>query len=464
MDLEFILPYHYLEYKWQRPMVIAFKAGKIIWMNIHRRGGKDLICFCRFVLTSALRRPGTYPYTWPTLKQGRDALWEGKDEEGRDILDYYVPKEAILHQDNADMKLTLRAQGGTSTIQIFGTNQGQYEALRGKPANGVVYSEHARQDPRVVEVVSPMIAKTNGWEIYNSTPNGSNHFKEGYFLAKRNPETNYVITATVEDTYDHNGNPLVTKEALQKERDKGRTEDHIQQEYYCSFLRGIEGTYLGKQLQLTQNEGRINNQVLYDENAPVYTVWDLGVGDFMSIIFFQLVGQEVRNIDYYENSGYSFVHYAQVLKDRGYYYGAHYAPHDIYVREMGAKNSNEPRAISRLENAADLGINFEPLERISFESGIEHARSIMRRCFFHEEKCKVLLSHLEQWGRKWNNITQEYSDWEDNTPHKHAGAAFRYLAQVVVEGTHTASEEYSDWEREQDQAALARSNQYTGSR
>jgi len=461
-DLEIILPYHYLEYKWQRPMVHAFKAGKTIWMNIHRRGGKDLISFCRFVLPSALERPGTYPYTWPTLKQGRDALWEGKDEEGRDIMDYYVPKEAILHKDNADMKLTLRAQGGTSTIQIFGTNQGQYEALRGKPANGVVYSEHARQDPRVLEVVSPMIAKTTGWEIFNSTPNGSNHFKEGFFLAKNNPEHNFVITATIEDTYNHQGKPLVTQEVIQKERDRGRTEDYIQQEYYCSFVRGIEGTYLGKQLQKARDEGRINNQVLYDENAMVYTAWDLGVADFMSIIFFQLIGNEVRIIDYYENQGYSFVHYAQVLKDKGYYYGTHYAPHDIYVREEGPLHSKEPRAVSRLEKAADIGLEFEPLDRISFETGVENARSIMGRCFFNEEKCKILLSHLEQWGRKWDNISQSYKDWEDRNPHTHAGAAFRYLSQVVVEETHTIEGQYSDWEKEQDQMALARSNRYTG--
>ncbi|MCK4244169.1 MAG: hypothetical protein KAX20_00935, partial [Candidatus Omnitrophica bacterium] len=133
MTREIILPHHYREYDWAIPTVNAFKEGKEIWMNQHRRSGKDLLCFCRFLLPPALKRPGTYHYIWPTLKEGRDGFWEGKDEEGRDILSYYIPKESIVKKDNQDMKLFLRAAGGTSVIQVFGTNGEQWTALRGKP-------------------------------------------------------------------------------------------------------------------------------------------------------------------------------------------------------------------------------------------------------------------------------------------------------------------------------------------
>lgn len=452
MDSKIILPYRYREYKWERKILVAFWKGLVIWLNLHRRAGKDLLSLCRILLPEAFKHPGTYHYIWPLLKQGRDAIWEGKDEKGRDILDYYVPKNMVIHKDNADMKLTLRAIGGTSVIQIFGANGGQYEALRGKPANGVVFSEASRMDPRVLEVVAPMLAKTRGWEVYNSTPNGGNWFCDGFTRAKNNPEHCFAMTATIEDTYDHEGNPLVTQDMIQKERDAGKTEDYIQQEYYCSFVRGIEGTYLGKQLQKARDEGRIHNNIVYDENAPVYTAWDLGVADFTAIIFFQIIGNEIHIIDYYEGSGYSFVHYKKIIDEKGFYYGAHYVPFDIYVREEGPANSKEPRAVSRLEKAANIGLNLEPLDRISFETGVENARSIMGRCIFNQEKCKILLSHLEQWGRKWNNITQEYTDWEDRNIHTHAGAAFRYMAQVVVEGTHTIENDFESWDDEQEMA------------
>lgn len=462
MNLDIDIPYNFKEYDWEIPIVKAFFNNKEIWMNIHRRGGKDLLCFCRFLLPSAFKRPGTYPYTWPTLKQGRDAIWEGKDEEGRDILKHYVPHEMIIKADNADMKLTVRAVGGTSQIQIFGTNNGQYEALRGKPANLAVFAEHARQDPRGAEVVAPMLVKTGGQAIYNSTPNGSNHFKTGYYMAKNNPDC-YAITATVEDTYDHKGNRLVTEADIQKERDKGKTEDYINQEYNCSFNQGIEGTYLGKQLQIAINEGRMLS-LAYDETVPVHTAWDLGVGDFMTITFYQLIGNWVHILDYLEATGYSFVYYAQKLKDRNYFYGVHNAPFDIKDREMGSLNSKETRALSRQEKAEFVGIKFREVEKTSFENSVDNARAIMRRCKFNTDNkgVNLLISHLEQWGRKWDDRAQEYTDWEARNVHKHAGAGFRYMATVVTEETHSAKGKWAQWEKEQDAEALANANKYTG--
>lgn len=463
MNLEIDDPYNYKPYKWEIPIIQAFENKKELWLNLHRRAGKDLLCFCQFLLPSAFERPGTYHYVWPLLKQGRDAIWEGKDEDGRDILQYYVPQEMIAKKDNQDMKLTLYAIGGTSQIQIFGTNKGQYESLRGKPGNGVVYSEYSRQDPRGRDVVSPMILKTGGWSVYNSTPNGNNHFKEGYYLAKNNPNC-YALTATVEDTFNHQGNRLITEADIQKERDDNRTDDYINQEYYCSFNQGIEGTYIGKQLQIAENDGRIGN-FIYDESVPVYTVWDLGVANFMSIIFYQLIGNEVHIIDYHEASGYSFVYYAQVLKDKDYLYGKHWAPHDIKAREMGSDNSKEKRALSRLEKADKVGIKFDIIDRINFENSVDNAMAVMSKCYFNKRSKGVnqLITHLEQWGRKWNEQIQAYTDWERDDIHTHAGAAFRYMSTVVMEGTHSTKGQWSKWDEEQDAEALARANKYTGS-
>ena len=442
MNLNIDLPYHFKEYSWEIPIVRAFFDNKEIWMNIHRRGGKDLLCFCRFLLPSAFKRPGTYPYVWPTLKQGRDAIWEGKDEDGRDLMKYYVPQEMIIKKDNADMKLTVRAVGGTSQIQIFGTNGGQYEAMRGKPANLAVFAEYARQDPRGADVVSPMLVKTGGISVYNSTPNGNNHFKKGYIMAKNNPDNCYHITATVNDTFDHNNVRLMSEEAIQKERDKGKTEDYINQEFYCSFNQGIEGTYLGKQLQIATNEGRMLS-LAYDESVPVHTAWDLGVGDFMTILFYQLIGNWVHVIDYLEATGYSFVYYAQKLKerqdDKGFFYGTYYAPFDIKDREMGSLDHKETRALTRKEKAEKIGITFEEVERTSFQNSVDNARAIMRRVKFNTDSkgVQLLLSHLEQWGRRWNDQNQEYGDFEATNIHKHAGAAFRYMSTVVMEDTYT---------------------------
>lgn len=456
MNLDVPLPYNYKIYDWLIPAKIAFEKGKEIWLTIHRRGGKDLFSLSEVLLPEAFERPGTYQYIWPSLKQGRDAFWEGKDEDGRDVMKEYIPQDMIVHKDNADMKLTVASIGGTSIIQVFGTNKGQYEALRGKPSNGAVLSEEAYQDPRASEVITPMLAKTGGFLVHNSTPNGNNQYKIGYHLAKNNPDC-YTLLATVEDTYGHDGKRLVTEAAIQKERDKGRTEDFINQEYYCSFNQGIEGTYIGKQLQIAENDGRIGNYQ-YDESVPVYTVWDLGVANFMAITFYQLIGNEVHIIDYHEASGFSFVYYAQVLKDKEYLYKKHWAPHDIKAREMGSLNTKEKRAMSRLEKAEKVGIKFDIIERINFENSVDNAIAIMSRCYFNKKSkgVRLLLTHLEQWGRKWNEQIQDYTDWERDDVHTHAGASFRYLATVVMEETHSSKGEWAKWASQQDAEALAR--------
>lgn len=461
MNFDIDIPYSYKPYDWQIPTIIAFKKGLEIWATIHRRGGKDLLSFCQFLLPEAFKHPGTYQYIWPLLKQGRDTFWEGKDEEGQDIMTTYIPQQMILHKDNADMKLTVASMGGTSLIQIFGTNKGQYISLRGKPSNGAIFTEFAYQDPRGDEVISPMIRKTKGWRVYNSNPNGNNHYKTRYYLAKNNPDC-HTILATVEDTYDHNGNRLVTEADIQKERDDGKTEDFINQEYYCSFNQGIEGTYLGKQLQIATNEGRMLS-LAYDETVPIHTAWDLGVGDFMAIIFYQLIGNWVHVFDYLEATGYSFVYYAQRLKDRkenkGYYYGNHYAPFDIENREMGSLDNKQTRALSRFEKAEKVGIEFEVVDQTNFENSVDNARAIMRRCKFNTDSkgVRLLISHLEQWGRKWNDISQEYTDWEARNVHKHAGAAFRYMSTVIMEETHTA-----DYDDEYDDDYKAKCSKYIG--
>ena len=451
------LPHHYKPYPWQRPICIAFQKKKELWKTIHRRGGKDLFDFCEVLLPEAFEHPGTYQYIWPLLKQARDSFWEGKDENGNDIMQTYIPQEAIVHKDNADMKLTVASVGGTSQIQIFGTNKGQYISLRGKPSNGAVFSEFAYQDPRGDEMISPMIRKTGGWRSYNSTPNGNNHYKERFYLAKNNPDC-FTILATVEDTFDHEGNRLVTEADLQKERDDGKTEDFINQEYYCSFNQGIEGTYLGKQLQIASNEGRIGS-FQYDETFPVYTAWDLGIGDFMAIIFYQLIGNRVVIIDYHEATGYSFVYYAKMMKEKDYYYDSHYAPFDIKNREMGAGSNKELRALSRLDKAEEVGITFEPVPKASFENSVDNARAIMSRCYFNIDNKDVrkLNTHLEQWGRTWNDQIQDYTDWEAKNVHKHAGAAFRYMATVVTEETHTA-----DYDDSYDDDYKAKCSPYVG--
>ena len=77
----------------------------------------------------------------------------------------------------------------------------------------------------------------------------------------------------------------------------------------------------------------------------------------------------------YEASGEGLPHYAQVLRDCGYTYGTHWAPHDIRVRELGS-------GPSRLETTATLGIRFQTVPNMPLEDGIHAVRMLLPRCWF----------------------------------------------------------------------------------
>jgi hypothetical protein len=126
-------------------------------------------------------------------------------------------------------------------------------------------------------------------------------------------------------------------------------------------------------------------------------------------------------VDYYEASGEGLPHYAQVLTQKGYTYGQHWAPHDIAVRELGSGRS-------RIEAAASLGIRFNICPNIPIEDGIHAARMLFPKCWFDEQKCKAGLEALQHYRRDYNTRLNEFKatpvhDWAE-----HGASAFRYLA------------------------------------
>jgi len=188
----------------------------------------------------------------------------------------------------------------------------------------------------------------------------------------------------------------------------------------CSFEVPIQGAYYAHQMMQAQDEGRICS-VPYDENALVHTYWDLGIRDSMSIWFMQVVEKELHLIDYYENSGEGLNHYIKELRSKPYIYGKHGAPHDIKVRELSTGKS-------RLEIAKSLGIEFNPVPRLSLEDGIQATRNIISRCWFDKEKCERGVNALKSYHKSWDEKNQVWSRQPVHDWASHGADAFRMLA------------------------------------
>jgi len=163
-------------------------------------------------------------------------------------------------------------------------------------------------------------------------------------------------------------------------------------------------------------------RVPYDPALPVWTAWDLGIGDSTAIWFMQPHGAERRIIDYYETSGVGLDHYAKVLADRGYVYAGHVLPHDVDVAELGTGRT-------RLETLRNLGLtNIQVAPRLPVDDGIQAARAMLATCWFDAEKCRRGIEALRQYRRDYDEKGRTFRSRPLHDWTSHGADAFRYLA------------------------------------
>lgn len=412
-EIDIKLPHHYRCREYQAPFWQAAKDGYrrfvLVW---HRRAGKEKTCW-NYLIMQACRKVGIYYYFFPHFSQGRKILWDGVDKEGFRLLDH-IPKELVHGNPNStEMKIRLR---NGSLIQIIGTNN--IDSIVGTNPVGCVFTEYSLQDPRAWSLIRPILVENGGWAVFNFTPRGGNHGKDIYEMARLNPDW-FCQLLTVRDT------SVVSEEDIQAERDSGMSEDFIQQEFYCSFTLGIEGSYYAKYMQEARDEGRVGN-IPWDKQTRVFTAWDLGFGDSCAIVFYQVIGNEVHCIDYYENHGEGLAHYVSVLKDKPYVYADHFAPHDI---ESHAFSSG----LSAREVGSSLGIRFItlPTLKIRLEDGIETLRGLFPRIWIDETKCKYLVKCLENYRKEFDQRLETYKERPRHDKYSHGADAARYMSIAV---------------------------------
>ncbi len=405
------LPYKFDPREYQLPILRAFDSGiKRIIQLWHRRSGKDKLDL-NIIIREMAEVVGIYYYFFPTYAQGKKALWDGIGKDGFKYIDHF-PKELLESKPN-DTEMKIRFKNG-SLFQVIGTDD--IDKVVGTNPRGCVFSEYSLQNPKAWDYIRPILAENKGWAIFNYTPRGKNHGYDLYEIALNNPKW-FVSRLTVNDTN------VLTPEDIQEERDSGMTEDMIQQEYYVSFTAAIQGAYYWKQYDDAEKLGRFGN-VPYDPAVPVYTAWDLGVSDAMAIGFYQVVGNEVHKIDYYENNNQGLPHYVKILQDRGYIYGKHFAPHDIKAKEMTTGKS-------RLETAKSLGINFEVVPNIGVQNGIDAARSMFSRLWVDKEKCKEWLKLIPQYTKEYDEDNKIFKNTPLHDWTSHGADEFRYAAIVI---------------------------------
>jgi hypothetical protein len=190
-----------------------------------------------------------------------------------------------------------------------------------------------------------------------------------------------------------------------------------------AFEASIEGAYFATEMRKMREQGRICRIPVL--NKPVDVYWDLGVGDAMALTFKQQLGAEERIIDYYENSGEGFEHFARVLNDKKYIYGKHYFPHDGDHRSLGLV------AKTKKQWAEEAGISpITIVPRIATEAaGIEASRALLPSIWIDEVRCSRLIQCLDNYRKDWDD---KLGTWKATARHDEFSHGYKSFETAAV--------------------------------
>jgi phage terminase large subunit len=229
-------------------------------------------------------------------------------------------------------------------------------------------------------------------------------------------------------------NPLFPRVLEQERRDCLKNEPdqypHIWEGEYASLL---VGAYYALALTEARNQRRIG-RVAADPLLPIMLAVDIGGtgarSDAFTIWAFQLVGREVRVLNYYERVGQPMSAHAEWLREEKYTPNRTrvYLPHDGKQKDMVFDVSYESAF-------GDLGYEVEVIPNQGAGAALARVaagRRMFPSIWFHEETCLPGLEALGWYHEKQDEVRQiglgPEHDWAS-----HGADSFGLMAIVVEE-------------------------------
>jgi phage terminase large subunit len=413
----------------------------------HRRWGKDEIAL-HFAAREMFINPANYWHMLPLADQVRKAIWNAVNfHSGKRRIDEAFPDEVFQKRDN---DMFIRCKANDSTWQALGSDN--FQSAIGSAPRGLVFSEWAQANPSALAYLSPILAENRGWRLKIGTPRGKNHAHSTYLQSKADPRK-FALLSNVYDTealsYDTLMDELKTFVSLYGE-EAGVA--HFQQEYECSFEAAILGAIYGSEMRAVRKEGRVTN-VDHDPRFPVHVAMDIGRTDDFAMWFFQVIGSEVRFIDYLAGAGKDADEICslmtgvktsidlvrrgdstEIVVGRGevipllafrsqYKIGKIGIPHDGKAKTFAAKGKSVEEQF-----AAVFGWDkIYSIPRLSIQDGIQACRKLIRVSVY-DEKCEDGVVALEAYAREWDDEKKMFKDRPDHNWASHPSDAKRYCA------------------------------------
>ena len=411
MEIEIPHNLNYREY--QKPLVNFIRQWWKRWVVCwHRRAWKDKTFF-NILVEEAIKKVWWYAYVLPTYAQWKKIIWDSIDKDWLKFKDH-IPKEILAWENWTELKFTLK---NWSFIQILWSDT--IDNLRWISPRWIIFSEYAFQNPTAWEVMRPILAENWWWAIFNSTPNGKNHFYDIYNMANEN-ESWFCQKLSVDDT------KAVTKEYIEQERRDWMSEEMIQQEYYVSFEVWAIWSYYADLIQIAYNQNRIDK--LPKSFTPVDVYFDIWRNDATALRFKQNDWQFFNFIHYHEANGKHITKYFDYLDEylsiNNLQLWTIYFPHDSTQKRAEAEKSSLERAQDRYWLHKVHYIS----RTTSVQKDRDRVRELLPRCRFDIDEANLWIKCLENYKKKWDDKKKVFSDTHEHDWSSHGADSFRYFA------------------------------------
>lgn len=407
----------------------AKKKALLVW---GRQLGKDTACGM-FMFKEALQKPGNYFYIFPRSTDARRAFWEKVDKStGLRLVDqipgFNSPGEKGSLVARVVVQEMLIELTNHSTIRILGLDQNP-DAARGISPAGVVFSEAAYMDPAVFAAIEPAIAMNKSWVIFNSTPNGANHFYKMWKHANSRNDwhTSFhqCYSEKLEGYYQLDG---IDEKYFTSLVESGiMSEDDVEREYGCNWDVELKGSYYSEQIIAATQSGRIG-MFPYNRGYAVSTYWDLGMRDATVCWFAQHIRGKTIFIDYHESVGQEITEHVMMLAEKGYRYDTHVLPWDAYPQSQQTGLSTAQFFEQTLQDLQVSGYVAPQIPKLRVQAGIDAVRRRFPDYCFNEATTREGLDRLELYHRKFDKRTGTFGSDPVHDDNSHAADALRMEA------------------------------------
>jgi len=412
--------------------VLFGKISKRILIEWPRRAGKEVITW-NFLIHAAIIEPGMYIMTYPTNVRARKILWQGApliNGVSTKFLDM-IPKKLIAKKNDSDM--TIEMVNG-SIIWIVGCDIDP-EKLRGTNPRGIIYSELAFSDPRVVYAMFPVLRENSGWMVGQSTFDGMNHF---YQMIKSNINDPlwYCRIESINTLVDENGNPYITDADVDEDRRAGMPEYLIQQEYYGNVQINEETKYFAIAInKIYETERIISGLILPNRN--VYAFYDIGVSDCAAITLAQFENKDGKMwpviIGYIENNNRALQFYVNEIRNfcnrHNLAFHTHFTPHDGKNRNF---NDNLKITNDYLMEMGEKGITVN--RPSTHKMAIELIRQTLYRTKFNKENTQRLIDCLSSYEKEYDEKMLKFKDNPVHNWASHGVKSFQTMCLALEKG------------------------------